>query len=171
MLQPKPFLTDSLQLQFASGHVVTVMIVPCQGMLSKHLGLAKEWDDIKTGTSTGLKSKTRRAAAANVIWKETQMQKSIVANLSTHTAFFFPGAYEKELKPETVAKLIFPVHHQQSQLFNSTCVQLRGFKAKPELNGRRGVVVRFIASTGRYHVQLDEGAEEFNLKAVNLCAC
>ena len=34
-------------------------------------------------------------------------------------------------------------------------VELRGLQAKPELNGRRGVVVKFVGSTGRYRVQLD----------------
>jgi len=49
-------------------------------------------------------------------------------------------------------------------------VELRGLQAKPELNGRRGVVVKFIGSSGRYRVQLDEegGGEAFSLKAENL---
>ena len=48
-------------------------------------------------------------------------------------------------------------------------VELRGLQAKPELNGRRGVVVKFVSSTERYRVQLDgEGGREFSLKAENL---
>ena len=48
-------------------------------------------------------------------------------------------------------------------------VELRGLQAKPELNGRRGVVVKFVSSSGRYRVQLDgEGGEAFSLKAENL---
>ena len=42
-------------------------------------------------------------------------------------------------------------------------VELRGLKAKPELNGRRGVVVKFIGSSERCRVQLDEGGGEFSL--------
>ena len=50
------------------------------------------------------------------------------------------------------------------------CVELRGLQAKPELNGRRGVVVKFVSSSsGRYRVQLDgKGDGEFSLKAGNL---
>ena len=48
-------------------------------------------------------------------------------------------------------------------------VELRGLQAKPKLNGRRGVVVKFVTnSSGRYHVQLDERGESFTLKAENL---
>ena len=47
-------------------------------------------------------------------------------------------------------------------------VELCGLQAKPGLNGRRGVVVKFIGASGRYRVQLDEGSGEFNLKAENL---
>ena len=47
-------------------------------------------------------------------------------------------------------------------------VELRGLQAKPELNGRRGVVVKFVSSSGRHRVQLDEGGEAFSLKAENL---
>jgi aminoglycoside phosphotransferase len=48
-------------------------------------------------------------------------------------------------------------------------VELRGLQAKPELNGRRGVVVKFVGSSGRYRVQLvDEESGEFSLKAENL---
>ena len=51
----------------------------------------------------------------------------------------------------------------------SARVELRGLQAKPELNGRRGVVVKFVGSSGRYRVQLDgEGGEAFGLKAGNL---
>ena len=49
-------------------------------------------------------------------------------------------------------------------------MELRGLQAKPELNGRRGVVVKFIGSSGRCRVQLDEGhgLGEFSLKAENM---
>ena len=47
-------------------------------------------------------------------------------------------------------------------------VELRGLQAKPELNGRRGVVVKVVGSSGRYRVQLDEGDEAFSLKAGSL---
>jgi len=61
-----------------------------------------------------------------------------------------------------------------------TRVELRGLQAKPELNGRRGVVVKFVSSTGRYRVELDERGEgaageeqegAFSLKAGNLLLC
>ena len=55
-------------------------------------------------------------------------------------------------------------------------VELRGLQAKPELNGRQGVVVKFVSSSGRHRVELDERGEEageeqegaFSLKAGNL---
>ena len=56
-------------------------------------------------------------------------------------------------------------------------VELHGLQGKSELNGRRGVVVKFIGSSGRYRVQLEgdmvdgerggEG-EAFSLSAENL---
>ena len=50
-----------------------------------------------------------------------------------------------------------------------TRVELHGLQAKPELNGRRGVVVKFTGSSGRYRVQLDgEGGGEFSLKRENI---
>merc|ERR1711965_756061 len=52
-----------------------------------------------------------------------------------------------------------------------TRVELRGLQAKPELNGRRGVVVKFVGSSGRYRVELDDGGEQFSLKAESLLAC
>ena len=49
-----------------------------------------------------------------------------------------------------------------------TRVELRGLQAKPELNGRRGVVVKFVSSSRRCRVELDEDGEAFSLKAENL---
>ena len=49
-----------------------------------------------------------------------------------------------------------------------TKVELCSIKAKPELNGQRGVVVKHIAESGRCRVQLDNGAGEFNVKAESL---
>ena len=47
-------------------------------------------------------------------------------------------------------------------------MELHGLKAKPELNGQRGVVTGFDAASGRRQVQLLERAESFSLKAENL---
>ena len=49
-----------------------------------------------------------------------------------------------------------------------TNVQLRGLQAKPELNGQRGVVTAFVASTGRCSVQLENGRGPYNIKPENL---
>ena len=50
-----------------------------------------------------------------------------------------------------------------------TNVQLRGLQAKPELNGQRGVVTGFEASTGRCSVQLEDGrGTTYSLKPENL---
>ena len=38
-------------------------------------------------------------------------------------------------------------------------VTLRGIKARPELNGQRGVIVKFVVESGQYHVQLGNGQE------------
>lgn len=48
-----------------------------------------------------------RRAMAELIWRETQKQLTIVANMSSHAAFFFSGAYKKHLAPETVEALHF----------------------------------------------------------------
>ena len=45
-----------------------------------------------------------------------------------------------------------------------TRVELYGLKAKPELNGQRGVVVGFKAASGRYKVELEDGRGPFSLK-------
>ena len=48
-------------------------------------------------------------------------------------------------------------------------VELRGLQAKPELNGRRGVVVKFVASSERCRVQLDGiGDKAVSLRDDNL---
>ena len=50
-------------------------------------------------------------------------------------------------------------------------VELRALQAKPELNGRRGVVKNFIVEEGRCVVQLvggDEGEKGFKLMPQNL---
>ena len=49
-----------------------------------------------------------------------------------------------------------------------TNVQLRGLQAKPELNGQRGVVTGFEASTGRCSVQLEDGRGPYKIKPENL---
>ena len=49
-----------------------------------------------------------------------------------------------------------------------TRVELRGLKAKPELNGRRGVVTAHVAESGRCRVQVDDGRGVFSLKPANL---
>ena len=49
-----------------------------------------------------------------------------------------------------------------------TDVHLRGLQAKPELNGQRGVVTGFDASTGRCSVQLKDGRGPFSIKPGNL---
>ena len=47
-------------------------------------------------------------------------------------------------------------------------VELRGLKAKPELNGHRGVVEKYVASSGRFAVRVDDGLGSFRLKSDNL---
>ena len=49
-----------------------------------------------------------------------------------------------------------------------TNVQLRGLQAKPELNGQRGVVTGFDASSGRCSVQLEDGRGPYKIKPENL---
>ena len=49
-----------------------------------------------------------------------------------------------------------------------TNVQLRGLQAKPELNGQRGVVTGFEASSGRCSVQLEDGRGPYKIKPENL---
>ena len=47
-------------------------------------------------------------------------------------------------------------------------VELRGLKVKPEFNRQRGVVVGFVAASGRYEVALNNGGGTFRFKAENL---
>lgn len=47
-------------------------------------------------------------------------------------------------------------------------VELHGLVNKPELNGVRGVVVAFIAKTGRSAVTLEDGRGPFDIKQENL---
>ena len=47
-------------------------------------------------------------------------------------------------------------------------MQLRGLKAKPELNGQRGVVTGFDAPNGRCSVQLEDGRGPYKIKPGNL---
>ena len=49
-----------------------------------------------------------------------------------------------------------------------TRVELHGLKAKPELNGQRGVVAGFDAASGRCKVKLEDGRGPFKLKVGNL---
>ena len=46
-------------------------------------------------------------------------------------------------------------------------VELHGLQARPELNGRGGVVGRLNATSGRYSVTLADGSGPFDLKAQN----
>jgi hypothetical protein len=46
-------------------------------------------------------------------------------------------------------------------------VQVRGLRAKPEFNGQYGVVVNFVAETGRFEVKFKDGAR-WKLKPQNL---
>ena len=52
----------------------------------------------------------------------------------------------------------------------TTTVHLRGLQAKPELNGQRGVVTFFDASSGRCTVQLEDGRGPYKVKPGNLRA-
>ena len=45
-----------------------------------------------------------------------------------------------------------------------TRVELHGLKAKPQLNGQCGIVVDYVASSGRCTVVLDESAGETKTK-------
>ena len=50
----------------------------------------------------------------------------------------------------------------------ATTVRMRGLQAKPELNGQRGVVTGFDASSGRCSVQLEDGRGPYKIKPENL---
>ena len=50
----------------------------------------------------------------------------------------------------------------------ATTVRMRGLQAKPELNGQRGVVTDFDASSGRCSVQLEDGRGPYKIKPENL---
>jgi len=49
---------------------------------------------------------------------------------------------------------------------NTVC--LHGLKAKPELNGKRGLVVEYIEAKGRWKVEMDDNAEIVAVKRDNL---
>ena len=55
-----------------------------------------------------------------------------------------------------------------STIPTGTRVELHGLKAKPELNGQRGVVAGFDAASGRCKVKLEDGRGPFKLKVENL---
>ena len=65
---------------------------------------------------------------------------------------------------ETVA--VLPSH--SSPWIIGTKVELHGIKAKPELNGQRGVVVQLIADSTRCRVQLNNGQGQFSVKLQSL---
>ena len=46
-------------------------------------------------------------------------------------------------------------------------VELRGLQAKPDLNGKRGRVMTFVALSGRYAIRVDDHGH-FNVKPKNL---
>ena len=58
--------------------------------------------------------------------------------------------------------------HLDPPLPAGTHVELHGLQAKPELNGRRGVITKFVASSGRYSVQLDDDGSKIKVKPENL---
>ena len=55
-----------------------------------------------------------------------------------------------------------------SPIPTGTRVELHGLKARPELNGQRGVVEGFDAASGRCKVKLEDGRGPFKLKVGNL---
>ena len=61
-----------------------------------------------------------------------------------------------------------PARPSSSTIPIGTTVQLRGHKSKPELNGQRGVVTGFDASSGRCSVQLEDGRGPYKIKLENL---
>ena len=63
-----------------------------------------------------------------------------------------------------------PARLSSSTIPIGTTVELRGLQAKPELNGQRGVVTEFIASTGRCSVQMESGGEPLSIKPHNMKA-
>ena len=60
-----------------------------------------------------------------------------------------------------------PTAFPSSPIPFGTRVKLHGLKAK-KLNGQRGEVVGFFASSGRYEVKLDDGRGPYSLKPENL---
>ena len=65
----------------------------------------------------------------------------------------------------TITSLLFT---PPSPIPIGTRVELHGLKAKPELNGQRGVVEGFDAASGRCKVKLEDGRGPFKLKVENL---
>ena len=81
---------------------------------------------------------------------------------------FIEAILQEQFQREQQAAATAPPPSQSPEIPTGARVELRGLQAKPELNGRRGVVVKFIGSSGRYRVHLDEGGGEFHLKEGNM---
>ena len=75
---------------------------------------------------------------------------------------------QKEKQADAAAESSPSPSPSPSPISIGTRVQLRGLKAKPELNGQRGVVTGFDASNGRCSVQLEDGRGPYNIKPENL---
>ena len=75
---------------------------------------------------------------------------------------------QQELRHEATAATASASTTTSASMPIGTRVELRGLKAKPELNGQRGVVVGLKAASGRCKVKLEDGRGPFSLKVENI---
>merc|ERR1712166_1177830 len=47
-------------------------------------------------------------------------------------------------------------------------VQLDGLKARPDLNGKKGIVIEHVVEKGRWRIEMEDSAEEVSIKTANL---
>ena len=76
--------------------------------------------------------------------------------------------YFLQFQRQQQAAATSPPPSQSPPIPINTTVQLCGLQAKPELNGQRGVVTGFDASSGRCSVQLEDGRGPYKIKPGNL---
>ena len=76
-------------------------------------------------------------------------------SVKPENCFAVPSQEEEGRNPAAAEQQTPPATASPAVAFVGRRVELRGLNSKPELNGQRGVVTKFLAAAERFAVQLD----------------
>jgi curved DNA-binding protein CbpA len=167
---PVPTRLDAVK----PGTMVTIHGLQSAAHLNGETATVVDYDQVKDryvvnveGESVALKPTNLQQIVKGVILQNIESDNSL--NGKSGTLLKYDAEKDRYTVRLTVMNRAVSVKPDNVELPKGTVVTMRQLKSRPEVNGKRGTIVKFDRAAGRYQVQISQ-KETLSVKAGNVIA-